>query len=201
MPIIGIPLLLAKYWDEFSEIFYNIWRGIRGYLLGAWLWINRTVIIPLKNAFVSVWTSVKNAVTGFVNMVFDKFPFIKKIFEGIATVWNGIKDTISWIWDKIVNSDFVKGILDIVTSVSDAFGDGGEKFLAEQNAKNAEIVDSIGDRQYAQYYQTKGDYVKEPVVVKTEPKVVNNYNGAINLPNVQNPSDFQKELANRAGRK
>ena len=201
MPIIGIPLLLAKYWDEFSEIFYNIWRGIRGYLLGAWLWINRTVIIPLKNAFVSVWTSVKNAVTGFVNMVFDKFPFIKKIFEGIATVWNGIKDTISWIWDKIVNSDFVKGILDVVTSVSDAFGDGGEKFLAEQNAKNKEKADATGDEQYNQYYQTKGDYKKEPVVVKTEPKVVNNYNGAINLPNVQNPSDFQTELANRAGRK
>ena len=201
MPIIGIPLLLAKYWDEFSEIFYNIWRGIRGYLLGAWLWINRTVIIPLKNAFVAVWTSVRTAVTGFINMVFDKFPFIKKIFEGIATVWNGIKDTISWIWDKIVNSDFVKGILDVVTSVSDAFGDGGEKFLAEQNAKNAEIVDGTGDRRYLQYYQTKGDYVKEPVVVKTEPKVVNNYNGAINLPNVQNPNDFQTEMANRAGRK
>lgn len=201
MPIIGIPLLLAKYWDEFSEIFYNIWRGIRGYLLGAWLWINRTVIIPLKNAFVAVWTSVKTAVGNFINMVFDKFPFIKKIFEGIASVWNGIKDTISWIWDKIVNSDFVKGILDIVTSVSDAFGDGGEKFLAEQNAKNKEKADETGDQQYAQYYQTKGDYVKEPVVVKTEPKVVNNYNGAINLPNVQNPNDFQTELANRAGRK
>lgn len=201
MPIVGIPLLLAKYWDEFSEIFYNIWRGIRGYLLGAWLWINRTVIIPLKNAFVAVWTSVKTAVTGFINMVFDKFPFIKKIFEGIASVWNGIKDTISWIWDKIVNSDFVKGILDIVTSVSDAFGDGGEKFLAEQNAKNKEKADETGDQQYAQYYQTKGDYVKEPVVVKTEPKVVNNYNGAINLPNVQNPTDFQTEMANRAGRK
>lgn len=201
MPIIGIPLLLAKYWDEFSEIFYNIWRGIRGYLLGAWLWINRTVIIPLRNAFVAVWTSVRTAVTGFVNMVFDKFPFIKKIFEGIATVWNGIKDTISWIWDKIVNSDFVKGILDVVTSVSDAFGDGGEKFLAEQNAKNKEKADETGDEQYNQYYQTKGDYKKEPVVVKTEPKVVNNYNGAINLPNVQNPNDFQTEMANRAGRK
>ena len=100
-----------------------------------------------------------------------------------------------------MNSDFVKGILDVVTSVSDAFGDGGEKFLAEQNAKNKEKADETGDQQYAQYYQTKGDYKKEPVVVKTEPKVVNNYNGAINLPNVQNPTDFQTELANRAGRK
>ena len=68
-------------------------------------------------------------------------------------------------------------------------------------AKNKEKADETGDQQYTQYYQTKGDYRKEPVVVKTEPKVVNNYNGAINLPNVQNPTDFQTELANRAGRK
>jgi len=203
MPIVGIPLLLAKYWDEFSEIFYNIWRGIRGYLLGSWLWINRTVIIPLKNAFVSIWTSVKTAVSGFINMVFDKFPPIRRIFEGIATIWNGIKDTISWIWDKIVNSDFVSGILDIVTSVSDAFGDGGEKFLAEQNAKNKEKADITGDKQYNQYYyKPLGDYKPVPKKEETPAQTNHNYSGAtFNFPNVQNPNDFSKELQNMAGRK
>lgn len=197
MPIVGIPLLMAKYWDEFKEIFYNIWRGIRGYLLGAWLWINRVVIIPLKNAFTKVWTSLKETVKGFVDFIFEKFPFIKTLFEGIANIWKGIKDTISWIWDKIVNSDFVQGILDIVGSVADAFGDGGEKFLAEQQAKNAEKAKETGDEQYNKYYyKPMGDYKPEP---KTEEKPPvkqenHNYGGVTVIAN--DPNEFQEKLKN-----
>lgn len=188
MPIVGIPLLMAKYWDEFKTIFYNIWRGIRGFMRGTWIFLREKFIKPVKELFVNMWTSVTEGARAFINLVFEKFPFIKTIFEGIRDVWKQIKDFIMNIWNKITDSNFVQGLLKIGEKISGLFGDAGEDF-------EKKMVDKYGTaKEKEQMYSTIGKTQNTP---KVENKTTNNnltIPGGVTI--VQQPGQNGQDLAN-----
>jgi len=158
MPIVGIPLIMAKYWGEFQIIFYNIWRGISGYLKGLSLWLKYEVVNPIKKWFSEMWDTVKEKALNFINMVTERFPFLVTIFEKIRDIWSSISDFFSNIWEKIANSTFIQNILDKAIGLTDAFQDGGQayeeamldKYGEDKNDfynKNKEYYENIGAAQ------------------------------------------------------
>lgn len=198
-PIIGIPLIMAKYWDQFKNIFQNIWRGITGYLHGVWIWIRAKIIYPIRDTFAMAWDFIKTKAKQFVDWAMEKFPFLKTIFEGIRDVWKQVSEFIGKIWQKITDSNFIQGLLKIGEKMSSWFGDAGQNF-------EKDMVDKYGTpEEKAQMYQT---VAKAGVTPKVENKTTNHNVTVPQVTIVQQPgqngqqlgSDFMKGIKNNMGK-
>ena len=134
MPIVGIPLLMAKYWTEFKTIFTNIWEGIKAYLQGAWIFIRAKIVDPLQKQFLAAWTSIKTAVSSFVNFIKETFPFLVPLFDALVAPFKKLWEYVKKIWDMFADSTFVKTILKFVEKGSELFRSGGEEFRRDMAA-------------------------------------------------------------------
>lgn len=135
MPIIGIPLILAKYWKDFKKIFMNIWKGIKGYLTGFWIWMRENIIKPIGEFFGAVWDFVKEKSISLFNWVMDKFPLMKILFMAIRDIWKEVSEFISKIWDKFTNNNFIKSISGLFKYSNGAFSSGGEEYANRMTQK------------------------------------------------------------------
>lgn len=187
MPIVGIPLVMAKYWGDFKTIFYNIWRGIKGYATGIWLYIRAKVIQPMKKFFIDMWNSITDKATKFISLILTKFPLIKLIFEGIRTVWKGISDFIMNIWTKITDSSFIQGILKVWEGVSGAFGNAGQDFEKSMTKK-------YGTPDEKAKYQAIGKSAITPSIDSKTTHNNINFPGGVTI--VQQPGQNGQDLAN-----
>lgn len=153
MPIVGIPLIMAKYWGEFQIIFYNIWRGITGYLRGIAILLKHEVINPIKEGFSGLWDGVKEKVGQFIDFIKKEFPFVVTMFEDIEKIWSSIAGFFTDIWDKITNSNFIQSMLNAAIKLSDRFGDGGSQF-------EEKMLDKYGEDKNDYYNRNKEYYEK-----------------------------------------
>lgn len=200
LPIVGIPLIMAKYWDDFKEIFFNIWRGIRGYIMGSWLYIRREFINPVKKAMTELWTGIKQKAQEFVDMIMTKFPWLRTLFDGIKSVWDAIKSGIAWVIDKLENSTIIKTALGWAKNISGMFGDAGDDFYQKQLREDAKQANKdnpnkgVMDDERMKYYSPPA-----PVAQTTDQSTTNHYsipNAVIKVEAPANgkPEDFAKNL-------
>lgn len=155
-PILGIPLLLIRHWDEFKTGFINIWEGIKGFLSGTWSYIQLEFMMKV-DLIVGLWGKVKNAFTRFVTYIKTEFPAIFKVFEGIGKFFSDYIlgplekawDYISKIWDKVGD-----GIMWVWNNATAAFGEMGKTFgenadkSLEEYKKKRQGENSQGNNQY-----------------------------------------------------
>lgn len=194
VPIIGIPLIMAKYWGDFKEIFMNIWIGIKAYFLAFRLWINRVFIKPIKTWFGDMWDSVKQKAHDFIDGLLLKFPTLVKVFEKIRDIWKSISDFFTNMWDKFVNNKFIGTILSVFKDATSDFAMGGLNALEEQQRKD--YIDEHGTpvNTSEAYKKVSTSAMKNGNSGVLAPAPATNNFGNIYLPNVQNPTDFMPQL-------
>lgn len=185
MPIVGVPLILAKYWDDFRIIFTNIWTGIKAYINGIYIWFREAIIRPWLNHWTNMWLSIKNVAGGFVDWALQKFPFLSGIFEGIRDIWRDITGFVTKVWEKFTGSNFIQTILDFFKDISKTFSDGGVDF-------EAKMISKYGNKE-----EQKGLYEDIGKGAMYQPAPVNNTNyhtPAINVFGVQDPNRLANKL-------
>jgi hypothetical protein len=120
-PIIGVPLLLAKYWKEFSTIFVNLWKTMKNVTIGVWAFIKQK-FYSMLSVFVK-----------FGQYMEKKFP---KIFSVFKTIGNFLKkwiiDPIMWLLNKV---DFIGDVLGKVVDWTTNLVSSSEDFRKNQEAK------------------------------------------------------------------
>ncbi|MDR0761109.1 MAG: phage tail tape measure protein [Treponema sp.] len=96
MPIVGIPALIIKHWDEIKRFFSNLWSNVTTGVKSAWN--------AMPGFFSNVWSSVTAGTTAAWNAITGFF----------SNMWEGITGIFSAAWDWIKNllfgaSDWVLG--------------------------------------------------------------------------------------------
>jgi phage-related protein len=96
LPIVGIPALIIKHWDEIKGFFSNLWSNVTAGIKSAW--------DAMPGFFSNIWSSVTAGITAAWNTITGFF----------STIWEGIKGIFSGAWDWIKNllfgtSDWILG--------------------------------------------------------------------------------------------
>lgn len=200
MPIVGLPLLMAKYWEQLKNIVSNVWRGITGFALSFWLILKNEVLIPLKNAFVSTWSAIKKGATQFFDYILQKFPFLmvfvnafKDAWAGVASMFSSVWDFFSRIYNAVVNSDFIGSIVNFAETVSDLFGDSGEDSAIEQAKKyDPKLYEQLVADKNARLYEeaNRGKQTSGSTQNNTQKEADTKYDmtgSTVNIVGLQNP--------------
>lgn len=140
MPLLGIPLLLAKYWDDFTQIFSNLWITIKNLVqLGVFF------IQDMWEALVwRVKTLWSNFVQDLKSVFSTIYAVLKPIIDPIAKLFDPVKQVLQWIWDKISNilsSDFLGKVVSWIGGASKKLADwSGQKLAAEQQKHGVPVT-------------------------------------------------------------
>jgi hypothetical protein len=120
-PILGIPMLLAKYWNNFKAIFMNIWATIKNTVSLVGLYFD-DFFEMLKRKAISVGLYIKKKFP----RLFDFFSSVRnRIIEIWNDVTNKIKEKINWLGNKLKGSFFGKIL---------SYFERGSKSLADRSA-------------------------------------------------------------------
>lgn len=206
LPIVGIPLLMAKYWEQLKIIVSNVWRGISGYAKSFWLFIRYEILIPMRTFFGQVWDWVKQKASGLFNYLLAKFPALMVPVLIFKTAWEGIKDIFvsvyEWIVkiiDKVMDSNFVNALVGIGEKLSGMFGDSGENSYKENLKKYEpdEYEKQFGEKTTKKLYQDKSGIKGVGNVNTTKEADTKNVlnNPTIIMPQGTNGGNFFEQLS------
>lgn len=174
MPLIGVIMFMAKYWDILRETALNTWTGIRAYSHVTWIWLRTKVIVPLKNMFTNVWDEIRKGAKKFYDFIMQ-FKILKIILSPIVTLFEGIWNIITKIFDKITNANFFKDVLVFIRDISKNFKDSALK--AEK-----EMVESSGNSQEkAKLYKESGSINPKPSNIDASNTTNRNLHATINV--------------------
>lgn len=145
-PIIGIPLLLAKHWQNFKSIFINVWNTAKNIAIAVLLFIrNVTVDValwilkkmqPVINMFRLTWAILKKAFS-WIRSSFA--PILNPIINMFRVIWTLVKDIFGWL-KAIFTSDWIGSVL---SKVGNFF-----KNTADASAKLAQTQVRAGDGEF-----------------------------------------------------
>lgn len=171
LPIIGVPLILAKYWDGFKNIFSNIWDGMKFKVMSWWLTLKFEVFVPLMSLGAKVWNGLKMLAMSFLAYTLMKFPVLITVFETMRNVWDNIKSGFSSVWsfvekiyNKLTDNTFISSIVKIGEKISEWFSDSSEMDYKEKLKK-------YDPAEYERLYGSKVEKVTAP---KSSPSTTNN---------------------------
>lgn len=112
MALIGVGILLWKYWDQISAAFVAaaqwVWNTYKAYV--AWvLGVYKTAFIAAFNAIKKVvtlvWDAISNAAISVWNSLKAFGAYVWGGFKsGITSAWNGIKNTASAVWSAVTGA-------------------------------------------------------------------------------------------------
>ena len=145
LPIVGLPLLMAKHWEKFKTIFTNIWRIIKSSFNIVSMIIkdqvHQRLIEPIKQVigfFNQMWTNIQN---NYPNVA----KFLKFMFAPILMVVDGVK----WLINN--GGNFLAGFLDKAGSWLGGVADSAEK------------TESDMEKAYKAKYANRFEKVSTPV--------------------------------------
>lgn len=170
LPIVGIPLLMAKHWEKLKAITINVWRIIKNLTIGSW--------IAIKNAF-------KNAID-FMGQYIG--PILKPITWLFTTIWDGIKGFIEWI-KSAVNDGWIGKLLGKMNGVLKNAADSSAQFANSQAAGSQFKEDKM-------VYGGGVDYKSEPDAVPTKDKKPKDKNPILNA---MTPGASQGAIGTQSG--
>lgn len=123
-PLVGVILLVIRYWSKFKVIFTNVWH---------------TVLNVAKLA----WIKLKDYASQFINWITTKFSFLSTIFDPIVAAFKSVskwvKDLgngpLGWLLDKVIN---------LTKNMADSTG---AALAAEQQKHGMEVTAKYGERE------------------------------------------------------
>ena len=213
-PIVGIPMLLGKYWNEFVDIFDNVWNTIKNNALTLWIYFKAYVIDPIKNAFHLAWLFVKNAAMDAFNWLLDKFPVLNLLVNVFKQVWVDLKQIFSdiwgWVeklWGKFTDSNFMKNIIGFFQNFTSDTRTNSEERLANayrntgQYEEAQRVEQERMDRLYAR--QTQGQIQTRQEVNQTTKEADTKYDmrGASFNVSGANPNELFKSIQDKASKR
>jgi TP901 family phage tail tape measure protein len=105
MPILGLPLLIYRYWSEIPKWAREIWEDVRTFLVTE---TNRIIALVLmywrdfKGWLGTIWADIETTAISYWQ---DLLAFLHGIWSSIVEtaqdVWNGIKDFLVDVWNAI----------------------------------------------------------------------------------------------------
>lgn len=126
--LIAIIVVIIKYWDEIAKACVGAWDTVMGILSGVGSWIYNTVIKPVGDFFVNMWSgltkgardawngikSIFSTVANFFGNIFSNaWNAVKKVFSTGGKIFDGIKDGIVSVFKTVVNT-IIRGINTVV---------------------------------------------------------------------------------------
>ena len=146
MPVVGIPLLLAKHWDKFKEVFSNVWRIITA--------LFNVAVIKIKNGFETYIKQPINSIietfTGLWAHIQENYPTIAKYLKMAFAPIQAIIDGFMWIKDK--GGNFIGTIMGKIGDWTGGLADKAENYERDvvMNEGSREDKDKYWDSNYQQ---------------------------------------------------
>jgi len=184
MPVVGIPLLLAKHWEKFKKIAINAWVMIKNVAIGVWNYvkygfaqvinyIEEGFIIPIKNGIKKMWKGVKEFFKGFLDYMTVQFPGVALVFkkvggwinthliDPIKKFWGYVKK----IWDyiKTMSDSGFGSMLGLVASKSEKGGNASSNFALKSELLSANKT--VGNSNVKELFMAKADTYKQDTVL------------------------------------
>lgn len=122
-PVIGLPLLLAKHWEKFKQIFINIWNTIRNVVVGIW-----------NNIYTSIYRVVNYLRTAFA-------PVLEPIISAFQFIWGGIKDFMNWIKNTL-NDGWIGKLLGGIGNIFKKAADSSAEFARNSQSERNQYTGS-----------------------------------------------------------
>jgi TP901 family phage tail tape measure protein len=104
LPIIGIPLLIVKHWDQIVAFLTAIWARVKTAVLGA----VGAIWNGIKSAFSAGLEFIKSLITGYINIYVAIWRGLVNVVSGtiqsLSAFWQGFANAASSAWTSVVST-------------------------------------------------------------------------------------------------
>ena len=166
-----------RAWNGIKNIFGGVWDIIKGIFDGIVNWF-KNKIDTIFGFFSGLWTGVKNIFSGASNWF--KNSVLTPISNVFSNTFNGIKNTISNIWDKILGifnkggkifDGIVGGISDVFKTIVNGLISGINKVISAPFKTINNLLNTIRDIEVLGVAPFKGLWGRNPLPVPQIPKL------------------------------
>lgn len=152
MPLVGLPLILAKHWEKFKAIFTNVMNTIYNVGMLAWLKL-KSAVLGIIDGIATAWQKVTTWFSETFTLPDWLVDFGGYLYDSLVRMGTAIKDFFIGLMP-----DWFNGLGDILDKLS-----GGTKAVADYTAT------ALNDEQVRQGLEKSG---KSGIVAKAEKSTI-----------------------------